>query len=192
VRLALKTAFLKTRLSRLKAEAKLSPAELRKLDIVRLSASSNETIEAVLKTYEAREPVIHVGQYGTIKGMSASEIAKEVRLSNLESETRSNMTFFKTGVKMSDPQQTNKIDKVEKEVEMAGDQESLWGEIVKAIKENDDDGAKKLFIRACKMISGDVSMDDGSMAELMGAYASLESNYESVVQLTRAQNGIKL
>jgi hypothetical protein len=197
VRLALRAANIQSRFARLRSCAKVSPAELKKMDFVKLAASNNETLEAVLKTYEDREPVIHVGQYGSLKATSASQIAKEVKLSSLEAETRANMSTLsgKKGAKTklsSEPFETSNNNKVEDE-QLVGDHTALWSEIVKAVKEGNEDGGKALFVKACRMVTGDnVSIDETSMAALMSSFASLEDNFSSVVRLSAETSGIKL
>ena len=197
VRLALRTANIQSRFARLRSCAKVSPAELKKMDFVKLASANNETLEAVLKTYEDREPVIHVGQYGSLKATSASQIAKEVKLSSLEAETRANMSTLsgKKGAKTklsSEPFETSNNNKVEDE-QLVGDHTALWSEIVKAVKEGNEDGGKALFVKACRMVTGDnVSIDETSMAALMSSFASLEDNFSSVVRLSAETSGIKL
>jgi hypothetical protein len=197
VRLALRAANIQSRFARLRSCAKVSPAELKKMDFVKLASSNNETLEAVLKTYEDREPVIHVGQYGSLKATSASQIAKEVKLSSLEAETRANMSSVqgKKGAKTklsSEPFETSNNNKVEDE-QLVGDHTALWSEIVKAVKEGNEDGGKALFVKACRMVTGDnVSIDETSMAALMSSFASLEDNFSSVVRLSAETSGIKL
>lgn len=197
VRLKLRTANLNAKLSRLRAQAKVSPAELKKLDVAKLAAGSDETIAAVLRTYEDREPVILPGQYGTVKATSASEIAKEVKLSALEEETRANMALLrgkgsKGKAKLSEmPSETQDTKKVE-ETQMSADHDGMWAEIVKAVRAGEEEAGKALFSRACKMGSGEVSVDETEMASLMGAFAALEDNFSSVVRLAGATTGIKL
>lgn len=87
-----------TRLSKLRAEGKITPAEVKKMDLVKLASSSDKDIELVLKTYDDREPVIIPGQFGTIKGTELSQLgagAGKEKVSKLEAETRANMPLLK-------------------------------------------------------------------------------------------------
>lgn len=93
-RLAASKGRIITRLSKLRAQAKITPAEVKKIDLVKLSASSQEAIDAVLHTYESREPVIHLGQMGTTKAENLSEHQAKTRMSRLEAETRANMPML--------------------------------------------------------------------------------------------------
>jgi len=93
-RLAAAKGRILTRLSKLRSEAKVTPAEIKKLDITKLAASSPDAIEAVLATYEAREPVIQVGQIGSTKSEHLSAVQAKTRMSRLEAETRANMPLL--------------------------------------------------------------------------------------------------
>ena len=82
-----------TRLSRLRSQAKITPAEVKKLDLVQLSKAGKEAIDLVMKSYEDREPVIVTGQLGSIKAESFARLGKTQQLSRLEAETRANMSL---------------------------------------------------------------------------------------------------
>lgn len=94
-RLAARRGMISTRLSKLRAEAKITPAEIKKIDIVKLATEADSTISAVLKTYEAREPVIMVGAMGSIKAENISSLSAAERMTRLEMETRQNMTLLR-------------------------------------------------------------------------------------------------
>lgn len=87
------------RLSRLQADAKITPAEVKKVDVVKLAAATQETVDAVFKAYEDREPVILAGVFGTAKATNVAALAAELRGQKLEAETRSNMPFTAKGEK---------------------------------------------------------------------------------------------
>lgn len=94
VQLGMKKAKIIARLSKLQGEAKVTPAEVKKLDLSKLSAETDATVEAVLKTYEDREPVIFTGMVGSRKAVDASGAFKQTRMSALEAETRANMPLL--------------------------------------------------------------------------------------------------
>lgn len=95
VRLAAKKTRIITRLSRLRAGAKITPAEVKKIDIAKLAAEPDSAVELVLKTYEDREPVIHTGQLGSVKATDVSAHHGAVKLTRLEAETRANMPLLR-------------------------------------------------------------------------------------------------
>lgn len=93
------------RLSKLRAQAKLSPAEekvlLKEITLsagktVRLAEATDDSLALVWAVLEAREPVIHVGQLGTVKPLDLSDAGKTVKGVRLAAEakaTLSNMPF---------------------------------------------------------------------------------------------------
>ena len=97
VRLGVRKQGIVTQLSRLRAEGKVTPAELKKIDVDKLSARGDEAVSAVIESLNAREPVIHIGRFGSLKSLDVSALAaagKEARMSQLEEETRANMKLL--------------------------------------------------------------------------------------------------
>jgi hypothetical protein len=93
------------RLSRLRSEAKITPAEIKKINIDELSASKPEFIEATLKAFEIREPVVMVGQLGTIKAVSLSDLESKrnsAKINEIEMRSRRNMSLLRGTVKEDD------------------------------------------------------------------------------------------
>jgi chromosome segregation ATPase len=93
-RLAARSGKILTRLSALRAEAKITPAEIKKLDLKKLATESDASLELMLKSYKDREPVIHVGQLGSIRATNLASVQTSSRLSKLEAETRANMSLL--------------------------------------------------------------------------------------------------
>lgn len=91
LRLQIKKSHVQARLSKLRSEWKVSPAELKKLDVVKLAELDDSALEACLSTFDAREPVMFRGMVGTSKGEAIDQITKKYRLARLELETRMNM-----------------------------------------------------------------------------------------------------
>lgn len=89
--LAARKGQIQARLSALRAAAKLTPAEEKKIDLARLAAANAETVEAVLKSYEDREPVILTGVMGSVKATNAAEIGKDLKNTKLMADTIANM-----------------------------------------------------------------------------------------------------
>lgn len=81
-----------SRLGALRSQGKITPAEIKKLDTVKLAAMSSEAMEAALATFDAREPVVQFHAVsGTTKAMAIDAVAKKYRLARLEVESRLNM-----------------------------------------------------------------------------------------------------
>lgn len=79
------------KLARLRSQGKITPAEIKKMDVVKLARSGHA--DAVLSSYENREPQIHSGVYGTTKAINLSQIHKDFEKASLENETRKNMSL---------------------------------------------------------------------------------------------------
>lgn len=195
-RLALQKARIGNTIARLKREAKISPAEIRKMNLDELASQNEKTIKAVLSSYENRQPVIEAGQYGTLKAMKPSEIAHDVRLHNLELETLQNMKFtgkvhstrLQEDEKKGKEAPTSKVD----EAELACDDDGMFSEIAKAIREERDDDAKELYRRARKMALADTSVDEAEMSALMSSVCDLETEFNSLVRLSAVATGVRL
>ncbi len=78
-RLALKKNAIASKLSKLRSEAKITPAEIKKINLDQLAAKSDEVINATLATFESREPVVHTGVFGTTKAMDVSALSKDIK-----------------------------------------------------------------------------------------------------------------
>lgn len=93
VQLAAAKSNVIARLSQLKAQTKVTPAELKKIDVDKLARLSKDALAAVFQSFEDREPVIMVGQLGSVKAVEASAILnKEVKMATLEKESRRRFT----------------------------------------------------------------------------------------------------
>jgi len=185
-------------LTQLRAKGKITPAEIRKMDLDKLSTENEATVKAILKTYEDRQPVIMAGQYGSIEAIDRERLQAEAAHHQLKKEVLSHMPFTAKahGYKMAATNDQNTVSTgntmpVDANTQM-GDAEGMWNEIVRAIGEGRHDDAKSAFVRACRMGSGDVSATPEDMAELMAAVQDLESDFGAVVQLAGAKLGIQL
>jgi len=103
-RLAARQTSIMARLSRLRAAGKITPAEIKKMDISKLSAANQDAIDLVMETYESREPVIMAGMYGDARSIDISKVSEAQKKAKLEAETRRNMPFIAkvSGSKLSE------------------------------------------------------------------------------------------
>lgn len=102
VRLAQKKLNISVRLSKLRAQGKVTPAEIKKIDVASLAKGSDESLETAFKLYDARQPVIMAGQHGSTKATDPSKIAadmKRLKVKQMEAESRANMPFTGTSLK---------------------------------------------------------------------------------------------
>lgn len=99
VRLASKKVDINIRLGSLLNKGKITPAEMKKIDVTKLAAKADEVVDEVIETYEAREPVVRFGQNGTTKAADPSKIVqdmKRLKKQALMNETRANMPLTNT------------------------------------------------------------------------------------------------
>lgn len=94
IQLAQKRLNIQVRLSKLRAEQKITPAEIKKLNLDELAGKSAEVIEVALKMFENRQPVIDPGLFGSTKAMNPAKLSarlKSLQMERMELETRLNM-----------------------------------------------------------------------------------------------------
>jgi hypothetical protein len=97
-----KEAQVTVRLARLRSMSKITPAEVKKIDIARLAKETDATVDAVFKSYENREPVIVPGALGSAKSEDISQVAKQIKMSSLEKESRMNMPLKAHQIRMAE------------------------------------------------------------------------------------------
>jgi hypothetical protein len=97
IRLSARTASVRVRLSALRSAAKITPAELKKLDVVALAKLDDTALDAVFKTFDAREPQVMVGMYGSTQAADVSRLAakklSEATKAKIEMETRMRLGY---------------------------------------------------------------------------------------------------
>lgn len=101
VRLAERKLDVAIRLSSLVSKGKVTPAEMKKIDMVKLASKGDEVVDAVMASYEDRQPVILMGQTGTTKAVEPGKLGAEIkRLKRqaLEAEAKDNMPFTGTAL----------------------------------------------------------------------------------------------
>lgn len=201
-RLAAKQSTILNRLSKLRADGKITPAEIKKMDISKLSASSDEAISLVLQSYEDREPVIMAGMIGDSRSIDVSKITKQRKLSKLEAETRANMPFmshvdknvkrFAEGEKEENgsPDTVN----IHVDTDPHTDLESEYGEIEKLMDDGKTDEAKKRlkgWLQKMKCLNGDsneftetnTKETEKQLSAIADAVSQLEARFDDLQKL---------
>lgn len=170
VRLAAVKSKITVRLSALKSQGKITPAEVKKIDVSKLSASNEATVDAVLKSYEDREPVIHMGAMGSLTGEDASSLAKKIKLSTIESEARMNMPSKRAKLmdekaKMAGEEETNIHIDTTPHVDMEADYQAF----AKMMDEGHDKEVVKKHVKdmmdKCRKMGGNMDQKMSSEAE---------------------------
>lgn len=163
--LAAKKANLSAKLSGLRASAKITPAEIKKLDLDKLAASSDEVVEATLSAFEGRENVIDPIIHGTSKAVNLAKLAKEANALRLQAETKKDL-----GIKLSE--------KEEKALAEGGAAEHVEA----AAPEGHDEYIEHLN----KMMEG-YDQRDAVMAEIKKVLKKRMEQYNPVGEVTEAK-----
>lgn len=156
VRLAEKKAKLGARLSGLRMSGKITPAEIKKINIDELVGKSNEAVEAVLLSYSQRQPVIDPRIYGTTAATDIGSLSKQMRFAQKEAEVMARSSIHKAtkknlskkGVRLSETETEDAIaERVRNQVaeDRHGVSGSHLGElqiIHRCMEEGDLEGAK--------------------------------------------------
>lgn len=200
VQLAAKKASITTRLSKLQAETKITPAERKGLNIDELAGKSDEVINAALSSYDKREPVIDVGVYGSTKAMTAGMLHKKLKAMDSEvDELRTRLAMStkrpealkrlsELGLTESDLEkgvtvQTEKQDGTDNNVDF----EASYATMKKLMSEGKEDEAKAHFKShmgkgpvGTEVVGPDQTQEMSALAEEV---RKMQTNFDEVVRL---------
>lgn len=204
VRMALRQQGIASRLSALRAEAKITPAEMKKINLAKLAAASDATVDAVLETYKQRQPVIHTGIFGTIKAETAAQLAARMQkkeITKLEAESRERFTSLganrKTKLGEFPPptdQSTVSTDKKPvEEISGMSDDEAAFDEFARMIREGRDNEAREMFRKLNqKPEAVNPGQPIAEMSALQSSFDELLGEFDSFVKLASGRKGVKL
>ena len=105
----LKAASLTDRLMRLRAGGKITPAEIKALNITELAAKGDVAVEAALSVIEKRQPVIEAGVYGSVNAINLAAIETKRKEAESFATRMSNMPFTKGALKASSKQKNGSV-----------------------------------------------------------------------------------
>lgn len=103
VKLAKKQGEVLTKLSAIVKDGRLTPAEFKKLDLVKLAALPDDALKTVVESYEAREKQVIPGQAGSSASAEIGLLGKSLeksQITKLKSEIKGDLK--KLGAKMKD------------------------------------------------------------------------------------------
>jgi hypothetical protein len=157
IALAQKRATIKQRLSSLRKDAKITPAEIKKIDIADLASKSDEAVNVALSLYSKREPQVLVGLYGSANATEIAKVAedrqKRMKMAALEIDSRKNMG-------RAIPEELKRLAETGEETETETNihidttphthvdmEDADFDELKKLIGEGKDDDAKKVMKR---------------------------------------------
>ncbi len=186
VRLSVRKVQLSARLNSLKSSAKVTPAEMKKLDMTKLSKMSDEAVEAVFQSYESREPVILTGAIGSVKSINLAEIQAKTNKARLEAEVRGNMSLKKKTVQLSE----DEIRANEEEVRVASFAKEPIGydQLAELIDKGDKEAAKvalRATLSASPQAGTDVQGLQQELTALAEGYAKLQGQFQELVKLVQ-------
>lgn len=211
VKLAAKKSSIGVRLARLQSRTKITPAEIKSLNLDEFAKKDDKVIEEVLASYEKREPVIDVGLHGSTKGATPAQMAAHMKKStfiNEELQTRLNMPLkradaLKEVARLSeeavDKGDKENVDNLSHGKETDEDFEKLWGDVKASLSSGQEDGAKerlKSYLAGYgqKMSTSDAPV--GNSTEEMSALADevkkMQTSFDDIVKLAAPALGIKL
>lgn len=206
MQLAEKKSKISVRLGRLRSERKVTPAEVKSLNLDELAGKSDEVVEAALASYEKREPVIDAGLYGTTKGLTAAQLATELKKMNmteLELQTRLNMPSKRDeavkGLKGLEERKARLVEyglEPHGHTEPDGDEhdpaqfEKMWAEMKRLEAEGKHDEAKEHLRKHMTSVhaphmteSMPVSDPTPAMSALAKDFKAMQTRFEEFVKL---------
>lgn len=204
-RLAAKKQQIHIRLSALKAEGKITPAEIKGLDIVKLAGSSEEALTLALDTFEKREPQVLTGFYGTVKGEAIAQIKRLAKKNAMAKEMVADMPFTMGAIQMSEADRKEVVDDAPSKEEMAGDVsseehnelsaevEQLCGLMGDAAKHGEvTDRLRKLAERLKKMgaLTDDKVVGADSAMEMESAVKEMSAKFDGLMTLVSPVLGL--
>lgn len=199
-RIELRKSTIAARLSRLRSEAKITPAEIKKLDVVKMAALTDGEMEAALSTFESREPVLRFGSLaGTNKAEAIENISKKYRLQRMELESRLNMPMK---AKEARERLARLGEEEKKELSEAGkDETPSKGMLTKMTFEDlsamvDDKSKHEELKKHLQHMMDHHGLDvpehsDAHMSTLAKKQAELQTNLEQLIALASPVLGIK-
>lgn len=192
-----------SRLSALRSQGKVSPAEIKKLDITKLAAYDESAIAAVMKTYEDREPVIDTAIHGTQKAVNLQKIAEKYKLARLELETRMNMPSKQkeAAVKLSKLAEEEKKEMSRMETEIHIDTtphthyDMSYEQLCKMMDEGKDKeevkaAIKKMMEQGMKMGEGEAKDGEKRMSALDEKLKTLQNQFQELISTVGDSFGI--
>lgn len=208
VQLAEKASKIHVRLSKLRSDAKISPAELKGINIDDLAGKSEDVINATLSSYESRQPVIDTGLIGSTKAMTPAQLASSLKRMNMEKEelqTRLNMPSKRDGalarLKELDEDEKNLGKQDDHASHLAeGDEEkhleAALSEHERLTKDGKHDEAKEHLRSYCKSLrakhlAGGSAVPDPTpaMSALAAEVKSMHNEFVEYVKLTAPMFG---
>jgi hypothetical protein len=202
----IRMASVNARLSQLRSKGKITPAEIKKLDLLKLSSMSQEACEAALAAFDVLEPRVNFGAMsGSTKSDVISAVAKKYRMARLELETRLNMPS-KRAEAQALLTKLSEAEKAELAAVGGGDEESPskgmltkvgYEDLVSMLEDKKRHEELKKHLKHLVDIHGDesgshMSEEEGKrMSALANRQTELQNKFEELVSAVAPALGIK-
>ena len=204
-----KKASISSRLSALKGQAKITPAEIKKISIDELAAKTEEEINTALSTYEKREPVILTGLYGTTKAMTSVQLHKALKgskqdmmrlqtmlnMPSMRKKAEAELAKLSEGMEKENNIHVDIVPNGEHDTEMAGFEE-CWSALKALTVQGKDDEAKEHLKKYMSGLMGKMGQADlpvgpqASMSALANELKTLQTEYEATMKLVGPKFGL--
>ena len=162
IRLAKRKTEITASFTKLMSERKMSPAEFKKIELVKLAKLDSESFDTVLSVFEARQPLLRAGQQGSTNAVVFTEVgtAEEREVKRLKAAAKKNLSAQGTKFKEEDKEEeemeakendssgaidevsspdTSEMDDVKKMVEDNSAQIARLASMVEQLMEESDD-----------------------------------------------------
>jgi hypothetical protein len=197
-KLSVRAAEIRTRLSKFKTEAKVTPAELKAIDVTKLAKLSDEALEVLFETYSVRQPVIMAGMIGDTRAQDIAKAAKaqseKVRLAKLEVDMRKSMgKEIPADLKRlaEGPAAAGMPEEVEIHIDATPhthyDMAADWEQMKKLLAEGKEEDAKshlKKMAQSMKGLVGEEAMEAPEVKAMTEEVAKMSAQIEELTKLT--------
>lgn len=191
-RLAQRKISVTTRLSSLKAAAKVTPAEIKKMDIAKLAAQTDEELDAFFKGFEVREPQVMIGMMGNANAEDIARLTKKKKMADMEKTVLASMPFLSGVKRLQEGEQEGAQDSVSIHVDtdphtdLAGEESEI-----EKLMDSDIAKAKDAFRAYCKKLKGrmtgapdgELAGEEKSVQELADGVKKMQNQMEQLLKL---------
>ncbi len=197
-------ASVNTRLSVLRSQGKITPAEIKKMDVTKLASLSAEACEAALSTFDLREPVVNFGaSAGSVKADAIDKVARQYRLKRIELESRLNMPSKRAEAQAllarlteDEKKEMSRMEDKEEEPSKGMLTKVSFDELCKMLEDKDRHEELKKHLKHFVDIHGDSTdthmsgSDDKRMSALANSQAELQNKFEELCSIVAPALGI--
>lgn len=198
---------LSAKLDGLRLKAKITPAEIKKVDLDKMAKLSEEAVNAVFESYESRQPVILIGQFGDAKAEPVGDMLDAAKNKTMIREMASSMRFSRKMLASAFPTSMDGNKEGAKTVDMSGtsmdkdaqtdmsrvDVHSHLCHMHRLMSEGKHEEAMAHCAKMMAHFEKSPSIADENPTHLSSVaenFKKLENQYETLVKLTTSAMGL--